>query len=280
MNSPLMKYPYLLLLALCTLLMSSAPVSEPADRKLIKDYVFIPSGNNGDSLITEFYISSIEITNQQYRDFLNDLSDSGATEKLKLARVDSAGWNMILRFGEPMLANYFRHPAYNDFPVVNITRRGAELYCEWLTAKYNRTARQKARFALPTQQQWEYAAKGGNPKAIYPWPGNSLQYTRKGKLHGLNMCNYKVDSGSVFKTTNDKQEYDFTAASRSYMPNTYEIYNMAGNVAEMISDRPYTKGGSYMSHGDKVLICAHEDADLTHGTPYIGFRPVMVMEAR
>ena len=51
---------------------------------------------------------------------------------------------------------------------------------------------------------------------------------------------------------------------------------MGGNVAEMISDRDYTKGGSYLSHADRLLITAHEDADLTHGQPMIGFRPVMV----
>jgi hypothetical protein len=51
---------------------------------------------------------------------------------------------------------------------------------------------------------------------------------------------------------------------------------MGGNVAEMISDQNYTKGGSYFSHADKVLISAHEDADLSHGSPFIGFRPVMV----
>lgn len=280
MNSPRMKKPYLLLLVLCSLLMSSAPVAEPADRRLIKDYVFIPSGNAGDSLISEFYISSIEVTNGQYGEFLDELRESGAVEKLHEAMVDSTGWKRLLRYGEPFLNNYFRHPAYKDFPVVNVSKRGAELYCDWLTAKYNRTARQKARFALPTERQWEYAARGGNPKAIYPWPGNSLQYTRKGKMHGLNMCNYSVDSGFSPKTINDKQEYDFTAASRSYLPNTYEIYNMAGNVAEMIADRPYTKGGSYLSRADKVLIAAHEDADLTKGEAHIGFRPVMMMVNR
>ena len=53
---------------------------------------------------------------------------------------------------------------------------------------------------------------------------------------------------------------------------------MGGNVAEMLSDQTYTKGGSYLSHSDKILISSHEDADLSHGSPFIGFRPVMVME--
>ena len=131
---------------------------------------------------------------------------------------------------------------------------------------------------LPTEQQWAYAAQGGNPKAIYPWPGTSVTYQKKGKMHGKQMCNYRVDSIGVRQGTKQNTVVDFTAPSRSYMPNTYEIYNMAGNVAEMIADQSYTKGGSYISPADKVLIAAHEEADLTHGSPYIGFRPVMVYE--
>ena len=91
------------------------------------------------------------------------------------------------------------------------------------------------------------------------------------------MCNYSVDSAHGSSAPPAKV-VDITSPSRSYTPNTYEIYNMAGNVAEMLSDQTYTKGGSYLSHSDKILISSHEDADLSHGSPFIGFRPVMVME--
>ena len=262
------------------MLLCSSPAHEmPVAKKLTKDYVFIPAGNEGDSLLPEFYISAIEITNKQYRDFINDLIDSGATDKVKLAMVDSSQWTQ--HFPSQILdleALYFRDPSYDDCPVVNISRRGADLYCDWLTEKYNQTAKLKAHFALPTELQWQYAARGGNPKAIYPWPGKSLQYEKKGKYRGTNMCNYLVE----IDQTGAAHRYDShakpIAPSRSFLPNTYEVYNMAGNVAEMIADQNYTKGGSYLSHGDKILIDAHEDANLTHGSPMIGFRPVMIYE--
>ena len=272
-----MRYSPLLLFILWWLLQGSAPVAKSADKKLIKDYVFIPAGNVGDTAIAEFYISSIEVTNQQYRDFVNELQDSGALDKVKIVLPDSAQWDQVLRPCGPYLSSYFRHPAYNDYPVVNISRHAAELYCTWLTEKYNATAKIKVHFLLPTEIQWEYAAKGGNLKAIYPWPGNSIQYQKKGRYHGCNMCNYSVDSAHR-SSSSPAKVVDITSPSRSYTPNTYEIYNMAGNVAEMLADQPYTKGGSYLSPGDKVLISAHEYADLTHGSPFIGFRPVMVIE--
>lgn len=272
----MMRYSFILLLVVGYLMLGSSPAHDSAvAKKLIKDYVFIPGSTDGDTAIPEFYISSIEITNAQYREFITDLRDSGATEKLKLAMVDSARWSKFFPPSDAYANYYFRHPAYNDYPVVNISKRGAELYCEWLTDKYNKTSSNKVRFSLPTERQWTYAAQGGNPKATYPWPGNSILYQKKGKLHGTRMCNYRVDSVAS-KTTKQNDTTDVTAPSRSFIPNTYDIYNMSGNVAEMLSDRSYTKGGSYWSHADKVLISAHEDADLSHGYPYIGFRPVMV----
>ena len=276
-----MRYNFLLLLAVGYFMLAGRPVGESfTAKKIARDYVFIPTDYIGDSSRQEYYISAIEVTNKQYRDFLKDLQDSGATEKLKLAMVDSSQWTTSEPSNKPYTDYYFRHPAYDDYPVVNVSKRGAELYCEWLTEKYNRTSKQKARFSLPTEAQWVYAAKGGNPKAIYPWVGNNLTYEKKGKLHGTRMCNYLADKNSATDTMSNPSDSnaDITAPSRSYLPNTFEIYNMGGNVAEMISDQKYTKGGSYLSPADNLLITAHEEADLSHGHPTIGFRPVMVFE--
>ncbi len=264
-----MKCSPLLLLSIWIIISGHTPHHEPSDKKLIADYVFIPSGSEGDSIIPEFYISAIEITNLQYKEFIKELTDSGATEKLKIATVKGEQWSQLYVPCGPYLGYYFEHPAYDDYPVVNISKRAAELYCDWLTEKYNRLAKKKARFALPTEMQWEYAAKGGNPKAIYPWPGNSVTITKKGKTYGMRLCNYQADSTRIS---------DLTAPSRSFSPNTYGIYNMSGNAAEMIADQDYTKGGSYGSPAAKVLIAAHEEADIIHGSPYIGFRPVMIYE--
>ncbi len=52
---------------------------------------------------------------------------------------------------------------------------------------------------------------------------------------------------------------------------------MGGNVAEMVLDQDYTKGGSFLSPADRVRITAYEMADLRHGSPCIGFRPVMMI---
>jgi formylglycine-generating enzyme required for sulfatase activity len=272
-----MKYNLLLLLflSLCSILPATTHADIHTGKSLTKDYVFVPGGSEGESQLHEFYISSTEVTNRQYRVFIQDLADSGATEKLKLAMVDTSQWGKKFKHAGPFTHFYYQNSAYDDYPVVNVSRRGAELYCEWLTDRYNSSSRPMARFKLPTEVQWEYAAKGGNPKAIYPWPGSSLTYQRHGKWRGTNMCNYLVDSAHATLSHIQNDTADITAPARSFMPNTYDIYNMAGNVAEMVSDQDYTKGGSYLSPASRVLISAHEDADLSHGLPTVGFRPVM-----
>jgi len=277
MDRAMMKYSLIVLIVIGYLMLASSSVRESArSKEILKDYVFIPAGTEGDSEIKEFYISAIEVTNKQYREFLKDLRDSGQVEKVRLAIVDSSGWGRdnIGFYGEPHRGSYFMHPAYDDYPVVNISKQAAVLYCDWLTARFNANSKLRARFTLPTEKQWTYAARGGNPMAIYPWPGNGLVHNEKGKQHGLRKCNYRVDT----MMTKIRQQEDFPLAVRSYTPNTYEIYNMGGNAAEMISDHDYTKGGSFQSLADKILIDAHEDFD---GKPsaLVGFRPVMVYES-
>jgi len=87
-----------------------------------------------------------------------------------------------------------------DHPIVNINWNEAGAYCEWDGGR------------LPTEAEWEYAARGGRDGLKYPW-GNEIR-----------SANAKYD--------ND----DGTAAVGSYQPNGFELYDMAGNVWEWTAD--------------------------------------------
>jgi len=272
-----MKNKYLLLTIIGLLLSSFAYRIKRADKVLTGDYVLVPTGKINNEQVSGFYISTTEVSNKQYREFLDDLKKKGETDKLNAAMVDTVKWRDFIVHNEPYVNYYFQNKAYNDYPVVNISKRGAELYALWLTEKYNQSANEKARFALPTEAQWMLAAQGGSTNAVYGWKGNSLKNEQKGRWYGGNMGNYRVEQNGRTGSGVDNPNADVTAPVKSFLPNAYGIYNMSGNVAEMVADKGYSKGGSWYSKADKLKIDANEEYP-SGGSPAVGFRLIMLRE--
>ena len=142
-----------------------------------------------------------------------------------------------------MTRNYFWHPAYDDYPVVGVNWKMAKAFSHWRTAYWNKwdqskDAMQIEKFRLPTEYEWEFAARGGKSNAMYPW---GLVYTRNAK--GCLLANFKPGRGNY---PEDGGYYAVKATA--YFPNDYGLYNMAGNVNEWVYDlyRP----GSYQDFND------------------------------
>ncbi len=128
---------------------------------------------------------------------------------------------------EPMVKSYFSHPAYDAYPVVGVTWRQARAFCDWRTKTYEEfRARQhkpgRGLVSLPSDPQFEWAARGGRVGAEYPWGG---PYIRNAK--GCLLANFKPGRGDY---ASDGGAY--TVNVKSYYPNDYGLYNMSGNVAE------------------------------------------------
>jgi sulfatase modifying factor 1 len=258
---------------------------EKFDKKV---YTYIPTGTfdyQGKQVsVQSFYMQKTEISNLEYRTFLFDILIQGRKDDFLKARPDFKQWSILQnQENSPMEQHYFSHPAYANFPVVNISREGAEMYCAWLTKEMvnsvdNKKKSQYNDVRIPVREEWAMAASSGGTKSPYPWGG---PYMRNSK--GFILANFKLTYEEVLETDSIIVS-DLTATVFSYWANDFGLYNMSGNVAEMVYNNVLTKsagtaGGSWSNTAEELKIEAIDPFDgMKVGSPFIGFRVVMTVE--
>jgi formylglycine-generating enzyme len=89
--------------------------------------------------VASFYMDETEVSNQDYREFVYWTSRVFPGDKVKIQSVmpDTMQWLEELAYNDPYVRNYFRHPAYSDYPVVGVTWVQATNYCQWRTDRVN-----------------------------------------------------------------------------------------------------------------------------------------------
>lgn len=320
----------------------------------IEGGTFVMGGSNIDDIgfdyaapkrrvtVATFYMDETEVSNVDWLEYLNWIKEVPANPRWYYeALPDTLVWRSPLAYNEPYVNNYFRHPAYQEYPVVGITWEQAMAYCEWRTNVVNEnilrnkgvlndwktyataksgvagkggaaatakggtaakvstdpfdldlylngqyddkgkgapkvlnpkpgaagavgangkpsSSEKNQRFAkiedglftpgkyrLPTEAEWEYAALSligtannniVNNSKTYPWYGLGIRSPGK-FTRGLIYANFKRGEGDnmgVAGYLNDGA--DITAPVRSYLPNDFGLYNMAGNVSEWVLD--------------------------------------------
>ena len=279
-------------------------------------------------------IQKFEVSNAQYLEFVNaKLKEDSAMGKSMLP--DTLVWRKVTPLGnEPYVEYYFRHSAYAHYPVVGVSYAQAKAFAEWKTEQYNQQEGRvfkKVQFRLPTEEEWEYAAKGA-PYSYLPWNApNTID--EKGQPR----ANFKMVSQlSIYRDTmhdpfyyhlettepktrvywlsngqqyipnrgEKRQKYsyynDVLTPVESYEPNVHDLYQMAGNVEEMVDayydrdpnlysfsherlppyDKPWgvTKGGSWNDPGFYLQYPIRQFYEDEHSaSAEIGFRLVMVV---
>lgn len=90
--------------------------------------------------VQSFYMDETEVANVHYREYiywLNRTFGESAPEVVRASLPDTTVWRRALAFNEPFVNNYFRHPAYNQYPVVGVSWKQANDYCIWRTDRVN-----------------------------------------------------------------------------------------------------------------------------------------------
>lgn len=212
--------------------------------------------------------------------FWSQIPDTaGATEGVAgvewWRRVYGANWRDI---NGPGTAAEAWHP---DHPVVHVSWNDACAYAAWAGGR------------LPSEAEWEHAARGGFGDAMFPWGGEAPDDT------AFLPCN--IWQGRFPETNTGADGYLTTAPAKSFQPNGYGLYNMAGNVWEWIAE-PFrirslkkqvrarlramkgyklSKGGSFLCHRSycyRYRIAARTGTSPDSTTTHQGFRVVWPAE--
>jgi formylglycine-generating enzyme len=205
-------------------------------------------------------------------------------------------------YNEPWTMKYFSHPAFYEYPVVGVTWEQAKAFCHWRTQqKQNQLNAHDIMpihdYRLPTEAEWEYAARGGKMGNKYPWGG---YYTSNDK--GCYLANFKPHRGNYVATSHYSTK---TMKVGSFDPNGFGLYDMAGNVAEWTSDaydistyelmhdmnphyhyeakpddppamkRKVVRGGSWKDVGYYIQVSTRDYEYQDSATSFVGFRCVM-----
>lgn len=222
---------------------------------------------------------------------------------------DTLAWvhDFTYSFNEPMTNMYFWHPAYDDYPVVGVTWKQARAFCIWRTWLLNIWLTENGEswvndFRLPTEAEWEYAARGGLQLSPFPWGGPYIRNAR-----GCFLGNFKPMRGSYI----DDGGFH-TVKIFSYNPNDWGIYCMAGNAAEWtvnafdesaydfmhdlnpdyqyepmgpeeqipVLNRKVIRGGSWKDFGHYLQVSTRTYEYQDTAKCYVGFRCVMTYLGR
>jgi gliding motility-associated lipoprotein GldK len=161
-------------------------------------------------------------------------------------------------YNEPLSQVYFWHPKYDEYPVVGVSWHQARAFCHWRTSLLNSFYDEVdeptvTEFRLPTEFEWEYAARGGRDQNLYPW-GNYYVKTAK----GCSLANYKPGRGEY-----DSDGGHYPIRVSSYFPNDFGLFDMSGNVSEWTSTA-YENNSNLFSHDnnpDFQFEVAEDDPD-------------------
>ncbi len=232
-----------------------------------------PSGTV--KIADNLYMDQTEVSNKDWRDFMNwNKIKYGIDSEKYLSTIPNASvWqNKVLE------ENYLEAPQFNNYPVVGISYEQAVSYCDWRTNQLNeslyRTEHKLSnstdlsdesiptvfKCRIPTKKEWETIS--------------TIDYSEKTKklMSKKRYANNPLYNIAQPNANNKKGIISITTDVKSFWPNEKGVYNLIGNVAEMIQEKGVAKGGSWKQTLEEIN--AQKEFNYTEPNNWVGFRCV------
>jgi formylglycine-generating enzyme required for sulfatase activity len=232
------------------------------------------------------FIDEMEIRNLDYLEFLW-WTGRNEPDRYKSLLPDTLVDRHKLALCEPYVEYYLRHPAYSQYPVIGVSYAQAVAFCEWRTRMVNRwiyIRKNKIRsdnwdtivhfpvvmvYRLPTKEEWEYASAAGLPFDQFPQGYRSL--VDKDSVPVSNTVEYRNYLRTMILRKQEPKQKHFRGSKNTWYswelvrapvswgtPNEYGIYNLSGNVSEIIADT-LVKGLNYENSLDGKVFREKRD---------------------
>lgn len=191
--------------------------------------------------VSPFFMGEFEVSWDQYWAFYRETMSEGRTAPEIVYLHNSAPGIDAVSGPTPPFGNPDQGWGMGQRPAVTMTHYAAEIFCKWLSIKTGKT------FRLPTEAEWEYAARGGSEDAYF-FGGNPRKYSSEGFLRSIFPADTTGINSYVVYKLNSRNK---TAVPSSVRANPYGLKNMYGNVMEYCSD--WYAADAYALLSDGVL---------------------------
>lgn len=237
--------------------------------------------------VGDFWMGKYEVTNREYLEFVE------ATGRHQPEWRDPAS-KYHYQFGSDNFYKKLGTALYDpDYPVVGVSWYDAEAYCEWKSLQTG------MKFRLPTEAEWELAARSSDAKNKYSWGGGAPQIAKGGNIADESLKAVFPDLRMIWRAYDDN--FVYTAPVGKFGANAYGLYDMTGNVWEWCSDwfseteyqrkngnnpaGPATgkekavRGGSWSDTPEKLRVTFRRGMPPAFRSNNLGFRAVAVAPA-
>ncbi|HUS73598.1 MAG TPA: SUMF1/EgtB/PvdO family nonheme iron enzyme [Sedimentisphaerales bacterium] len=215
-------------------------------------------------IVDSFYMSRYETTNRQYCDYLNSAEDSGeikfdggivyaSSDSYPYCNTHSAGAGSQIDFSGSVFSVRTKPEVggrdMSDDPMIEVSWYGSVAYCNWRSGEegkescYNLSTWEcdfsKNGYRLPTEAEWEYAARGGLSGRRFPWD-DTIAHSQANYIswweEGSPFYPYDMSLTEGYHPTWNDEIYPYTSPAGSFSANGYGLYDVAGNVWEWCND--------------------------------------------